>query len=52
MGRLIELSSEAIAFVFVFVLPPTFILPKVILSLLAYFTTDLGNDALEMPFPM
>lgn len=52
MGRLIELSTEAIAFVFVVILPPTFILPKSLLSIFAYYTTDLGNDALELPFPM
>lgn len=52
MGRLIELESEAISFVFIYVLPPTFMLPKFILSIYAYFTTDLGNDALEMSFPM
>lgn len=52
MGRLVELSSEAVTFLFVFVLPPTFMLPKFIQSIFAYFMTDLRNDALDMPFPM
>lgn len=52
MDRLIELTSKAVSFLFVYILPPTFMLPKSITSIYAYFTTDLGNDALEMPFPM
>lgn len=35
-----------------YVLIPCFILPKVIISIFAYFMTDLGNDAFDLPFPM
>lgn len=51
-GRIIELMSKAILLVFMYIIPPMFVLPNSILSFYAFFTTDLGNDAFEMPFPM
>lgn len=50
--RIIQMNSKTISFFFVYLLPPIFMLPKFVISVFAYFTTDLGNDALEMPFPM
>lgn len=34
------------------ILCPAFMLPKFFVSLFVYFTTDTGNDTLELPFPM
>lgn len=31
---------------------PCFIMPKFIISLVTYFTTDLGNDAFQLPFQL
>lgn len=29
---------------------PCLIMPKVVISFITYFTTDLGNDAFQLPF--
>ena len=51
-NRSVEKWSKIIFFVMVKITPIAWLLPKVIISLFLYFTTDLGNDALELPSPM
>lgn len=48
----IEKWSKILYFLMVKLTPMSWLLPKVIISLFLYFTTDLGNDALELPSPM
>lgn len=36
----------------VHVLLPALMLPKFTISLIGYFATDMGSDALELPFPV
>lgn len=44
--------SEILYFLIVKMIPLAFILPKFVISLYLYATTDLnGNDALELPIP-
>lgn len=51
-NRKVEKWSEFIFLVMVKVTPIAWLLPKVIISLFLYLTTDLGNNALELPSPM
>lgn len=48
----IENYSEIIHFTVLKVTPICVIIPKALTSLLNYFTTDLGSDALVLPLPM
>lgn len=51
-NRLIEKWSKIIYILAVNVLLPALMLPKFIISLVGYFATDMGSDALELPFPV
>lgn len=51
-NRQIENLTEIIFFVIVRVTPICLVLLKCITSLFVYFTTDLKNNALELPLPM
>lgn len=51
-NRQIEKSTEIITFVLVKLLPGFWISMKVIVSYFMYFTTDLRNDAFELPIEM
>lgn len=48
----IEKWSNIIRFVIADVTPVCFMLPKCIVSLFMYITTDLGTVELELPLPM
>lgn len=50
-NRQVELISKIIQFVVLYVSPPVLVLPNAIICLFMYFTTDLGNDAFNLPFP-
>lgn len=52
MNRLVEKMSKAIHFAVIKLGVPAFILPKAIFSYFIYFTTDIGNEAFVLPFPM
>lgn len=47
-----EKWSKILFFLMVKFTPIAWLSPKVIISFYLYFTTDLGNDALELPSPM
>ena len=49
--RLVEKISKIIEILIVYVSPPSFVLPNAVYSYFVYFTTDLGPDAFELPFP-
>lgn len=51
-GRQIEMLTEIIFFVIVKVTPICLVLLKCVTTVYVYFTTDLENDALELPLPM
>lgn len=51
INRQIEKWSKIVYIVVAKVTPILVIMLKVIYSVAVYFTTDLGNDALELPFP-
>lgn len=48
----IEKWSEIIYLIVAKMTPIAFILPKFIVSIFIYFTTNLENDAFELPLPM
>lgn len=48
----VEKVTELIYLVVVKVTPVCVVFPKFLASLNLYLTTDLGNDALELPLPM
>lgn len=48
-NQIVEKCSEIGAFAMIYVVIPCFILPKAIYSFFIYFTTDLGNDAFDLP---
>lgn len=48
----IEKWSQIVHFVLVNVSIPFLILPKYLVSFYLYYTTDMGNDAFELPLPM
>lgn len=48
----IEKCSETLYFLVVKVMPACVLLPKCLTCLYNYFTTDLGSEALVLPFPM
>lgn len=48
-NRQLEKCTEIIVLVMAKVSPVCWILPKVVVSLFLYFTTEVGNDALELP---
>lgn len=50
--RKVEKWSEIIFLWMVKITPIAWLSPKVIISFFLYLTTDLGNDALELPSPM
>lgn len=51
-NRQAEKWSGVAYFLFVKLMFPVFMLGKFMASLTVYIATDLGNDALELPFPM
>lgn len=51
-NQLIEKWSKIIYFLAVYILLPALMLPKFAISLVCYFVTDMGSDALELPFPV
>lgn len=51
VNRQVEKWCEIGYFVTVILSPLSFILPKFTVSVFAYFTTDLGNEALVLPLP-
>lgn len=50
-NHLVEKYSEIGVFAMKNVIAPSFVLPKAIYSFFVYFTSDLGNDALNLPLP-
>lgn len=48
----VEKYSRIGAFVTVCVIVPSFMLPKAIVSFFMYFTSDVGNDAFNLPVPI
>lgn len=48
--RQIEKMCEALNFIIIYISTPCVMLPKCMLSFFAYFTTDLGSGAFELPF--
>lgn len=48
----IEFWSKIVYVIFVKLMLPIFMLPQFIIGFFNYFTTDLGNDAFEMQFPV
>lgn len=51
VNRQVEKLSDIAYLVMVKVTPVCLILPKIVISVFVYFTTDLGYDALELPSP-
>ena len=51
-NQLADTITEIIQFGMVYVTVPAVVLPKAIICFYTYFTTDLGNDAFEMSFPL
>lgn len=51
-NRQVEKWSKFIILGIAKVTPFFLVWPKFVVSLVTYFTTDLGSDALELPFPM
>lgn len=51
-NRQVEKWSKFIFLGIAEVTPICLVWPKFVVSLITYLTTDLGNDALELPFPM
>lgn len=51
VNGLIEKFSELSYFVMVYVCGPGLIFSKAVYSLFNYFSTDLDNDAFELPLP-
>lgn len=50
--RLVEKICKIMTFVLLNVTVPSFVIPKAILCLSLYFTTDLGPDAFDLPLPL
>lgn len=48
----VEFWNKAVYFLFVKLMTPLFMTPVFSISIFVYFTTDLGNDALKIPFPV
>lgn len=51
-NRLVEKSTKNGFFILKYVIAPIFVLPKAIVCFSIYFTTDLGNNAFELPVPI
>lgn len=51
-NRLVEKWCKIAYFVIVKMSVPGFILPKALVSLFIYYTTDSGPDAFELPIPV
>lgn len=51
LNPLSEKCCEFIEYSIMNILQWIFVLPKIIVSFAAYFTTELGSDAFELPFP-
>lgn len=51
-NQLVEKLCEILHFVVVFITAPTVVLPKTVISLFTYYTTDIKDDAFDLPFPM
>lgn len=51
-NELIEKCSRIGLIVFGYILGPCMISPKVFVSFFVYFTSDLGNNAFDLPLPM
>lgn len=52
MNEFVETYSKIGMSVLKYVVVPSVIFPKVFISFFIYFTTDVGNDALDLPLPM
>ena len=50
--KLVEKLNAIMYFLITRVSAPSFVLPKFFASYFVYFTTDMGNDAFELPLPM
>lgn len=48
----VEKWSRFIHIVLLYVTVPSFVLPKYVVSFYLFYTTDLGNDAFELPLPV
>lgn len=51
-NELVEKYSETVKFFLIHVAVPCLICPKLIISVFIYFTTDVGNDAFDLPLRM
>lgn len=51
-NQLVEKLTEILFLFITRVSVPGFVLPKVFASFFVYFTTDVGNDAFDLPLPM
>lgn len=51
INRQIEKWTKIVYFIIAQVTPVCQIIPKFMQSLVVYVATDLGNDALELPYP-
>lgn len=51
-NQLAEKLSKIIYLVIVKISIPCLVLPKIIVCFIAYYATDSGNDAFELPLPM
>lgn len=51
-NRLVEKCSRIIILVVTKITPLCWLAPQTIASFVTYFTTDLGNDAFELPVTM
>lgn len=51
-NRFAEKFSQTLNFVLVHVSVPIYIIPKAIISLFIYYTTDAGPDAFELALPV
>lgn len=52
VNRRIEKYSEIAYIVMVKVSPVLLVLPKFVVAMFVYYTTDEGDEALELPFPL
>lgn len=51
-NEFVEKWTKIGIFVMEYVLCPCVLFPKIIFSFYMYFTTDLSNDAFDLPFPV
>lgn len=51
-NELVEKLCKILYIVMVYISVPIILLPKTVISLYTYYTTDIEGDAFQMPFPM